>query len=144
MKLSRRALLGLGLGATQIALLERFGMNRAKAGPTSDTPTKLLSIWIPGGLHHELLWCPLSDAGVAKYIPAPTGGATPYFYNAKMVKNYDGTTGGDGPYQKFRGPIWWNPQNPAMNGAYDAGAENPDSDGGRSTCRGDTRGRAAI
>lgn len=126
MKLSRRALLSLAVGASQLALLERFGANRAKAGPPPGGPTKLLSIYVPGGLNHEQLWCPLSDAGIAKFIPEPAGGAEPYFYNAKMVKNYDGTTGGDGAYQKFRGPIWWNPQDPSMN---DLKTQNPDSDG---------------
>lgn len=115
MKLSRRILLGLGIGATQLALLERFGLNRASAGPTTGGPTKLLSIWIPGGLNQEQIWGALSDAGIAKYIPAPAGGNQPYFYNAAMVQNYDGTTGDDGPYRKIRGPIWWNPKDPSMN-----------------------------
>lgn len=74
MKLSRRALLGLGICASQLALLERFGLNRASAGPMTNGPTKLLSIWIPGGLNHEEIWCALSDAGIAKYIPPPAGG----------------------------------------------------------------------
>jgi len=126
MKLSRRMLLGLALGATQVGLLERFGLNRASAGPPAGGPTKLLSIWVPGGLNHEQIWCALSDAGIAKYIPAPAGGDEPYFYNAQMVQNYDGTTGGDGVYQKIRGPIWWNQANPAMN---DLTTVNPASGG---------------
>jgi len=126
MKLSRRMLLGLGVGATQLALLERFGFNRASAGPPAGGPTKLLSIWIPGGLNHEQIWCALSDAGIAKFIPKPTGGDEPYFYNAQMVQNYDGTTGGDGAYQKIRGPIWWNQQMPSMN---DLKTVNPASGG---------------
>jgi hypothetical protein len=108
-------LLGLGIGATQLALLEKFGLNRASAGPTPGGPTKLLSIWIPGGINHEQIWGSLTDAGIAKYIPAPAGGNQPYFYNAQMVKNYDGTTGDDGPYRKIRGPIWWNEKDPSMN-----------------------------
>ncbi len=126
MKLSRRMLLGLGLGATQLALLERFGFNRANAGPPEGGPTKLLSIWIPGGINHEQIWSPLSDAGIAKYIPPPAGGNQPYFYNAQMVQNYDGTTGSDGPYQKIRGPIWWNPKDPSMN---DLTTGNPATNG---------------
>jgi hypothetical protein len=119
-------LLGLGIGATQLALLERFGFNRASAGPTVGGPTKLLSIWLPGGVNYEQIFCALSDAGIAKYIPAPAGGNQPYFYNAQMVKNYDGTTGGDGPYQKIRGPIWWNEKDPSMN---DLSTGNPVTNG---------------
>jgi hypothetical protein len=125
MKISRRTLLGLGIGATQLALLERFGMNRATAGPSVDGPTKLLSIWIPGGVNHEQMWCPLSGAGIAKFIPPPEDGSNaPYFYNAAMVKNYDGTSGDDGPYKKIRGPIWWNSADPS-----DQVTLNPASEG---------------
>jgi hypothetical protein len=125
MTFSRRGFLALGLGATQLALLERFGLNRARAGSPSGGPTKLLSLYVVGGLSHEQIWCALSDAGVATYIPTPMGGAEPYFYNAKMVKNYDGTSGDDGAFQKIRGPIWWNPNKPSDN----LTTPNPDSGG---------------
>lgn len=114
MKLSRRGFLALGVGATQMALLHRFGLRSARAA-TPDGPTKLLTLYVRGGLSHEQIWGALSDAGIAKYIPAPTGNGSPYFYNAAMVKNYDGTVGSEGPYRKIRGPIWWNPANPADN-----------------------------
>src|SRR5688572_25855402 len=115
MKSSRRELLGLSVGATQLALLDRFGLRSAKAGPAAGAPTKLLSIWIPGGLNHEQIWCPLSPAGIRKFISPPEGGHSPYFYSPEMVKNFDGTDGDDGPYKKIRGPIWWNPKDPGMN-----------------------------
>jgi hypothetical protein len=112
MKLSRRELLKVGLGASQLKLLEQLMPRRASAATTGG-PTKLLSIWLPGGVHHEQFWCPLSDAGVAKFILPPAGNNEPYFYNAQMVRNFDGTTGDDGAFRKVRGPIWWNPANPA-------------------------------
>lgn len=115
MKLSRRGFLALGVGATQMALLGRYGFRSARAGAPSGGPTKLLTLYVRGGLSHEQIWGVLSDEGIARYIPAPTGNGSPYFYNAAMVKNYDGTTGNDGPYRKIRGPIWWNPDDPADN-----------------------------
>jgi hypothetical protein len=125
MRFGRRALLGFGIGATQLALLEKFGLNRALAGPPPGSPTKLLSIWVPGGLNHELMWSPLSDAGIAKFIPAPAGQNEPYFYNAAMVKNYDGSTGGNGLYRPIRAPIWWNPANPSdKSGANPASGQS--------------------
>lgn len=129
MRMSRRSLLALGLGAAQLALLERFGQNRAHAGPSAGGPTKLLSIYLPGGVHHELFWGALTAAGVAKYIPAPVGGFRPVFYNADQVKNFDGSSGDGGEYRKVRGPVHWNPANPA-----DRTGANPESGGTQNYC----------
>jgi hypothetical protein len=123
MKLSRRNLLKASLGATQLGLLSNLGARPARA-QSATGPTKLLSIWIPGGLNHEQIWCPLSPAGIAKFISSPAGADEPYFYNAQMVQNYDGTTGPGGAYPKIRGPIWWNPAIPS-----DRHSPNPASGG---------------
>jgi len=111
MKLSRRRLFEAGLGAAQMALLSRYGIDEARAqGMTAGKPTKLLAIWLDGGLHWESFFCPLSTAGIAKFIPAPTGGLIPFGYAAAQVQNFDRTAADlnePGPRRKWRGPIYW-------------------------------------
>lgn len=111
MKFDRRALLKLAVGASQLALLDRLAPRRAYAA-SSDRPTKILSIYIQGGISHQEIWTPFSNDKVAQFIPPPMGGGTPLFYNAAMVGNYDGTADNTGQFSKVRGPIWWNPANP--------------------------------
>ena len=110
MKLSRRRLFELGLGAGQVALLSRFGILEARAAPPEDAPTKLLTIWLDGGIHWETFFAPLSAAGITKYIPGPSGGLRPFGYTPAQVGNFDGTPvdlAAPGP-RKLRGPILWN------------------------------------
>jgi hypothetical protein len=108
-----------GLGLTQIGLLQRFGMLEASAAPRDDSPTKLLAIWIDGGLHWESFFSPLTRAGINKFIPAPYGGDRPAGYSPEQVRNFDNTEpdlDDPGTSQKIRGPIYWNWDNPSANG----------------------------
>lgn len=117
MKITRRRLLAAGLGMAQLALLDRFA-GRALAKTTKDGPTKLLTIYIPGGLHHELFWSPfLSNAALQKYIPPPTGGSNPTFYDTGMVENWDGSgdADADAPVRRIRGPVHWSWAAPETN-----------------------------
>jgi hypothetical protein len=121
MKVSRRVLLGTALGAVQLGLLQRFGLGRARATPRAGSPQKHLAIWIAGGLHFESFFCPLSRAGIEKFIPAPTGGTLPFGYVAEQVKNFDGTPTeiadaqdlASEPRSPLRGPIYWDPADPS-------------------------------
>ncbi len=109
MKLTRRKLLQLGLGATQLALLER--VSGASVGGAS-CPTKLLTIYVPGGWVPFYLWCPFSDAAIGTHIPAPAVEQNePVFFDAAAVENLDGSGRAlqDG-FQRLRVPVLWDEQ----------------------------------
>src|SRR5437667_11525655 len=90
MTFSRRQFFKLTLGASQLALLARFGLPRRAAGsPPANAPTKLLAIWLDGGCHWETFFTPLTRAGIAKFIPAPSGGLIPWGYLPAQVENFD-------------------------------------------------------
>lgn len=115
MKVSRRRLFELAFGASQVALLSRFGVSRAHARSGSDYPTKMLGIWLDGGCHWETFFSPLTRAGIEKYIPAPQGNYRPWGYTPAQVMNFDRTMPdleSPGPIRKIRGPIYWNWDDP--------------------------------
>ncbi|GMU05300.1 DUF1501 domain-containing protein [Corallococcus caeni] len=123
MKLSRRKLFELALGATQLGLMARFGLSTASAAPVPGRPTKLLGIWLDGGLHWESFFSPLSRAGVTRFIPPAQGGVIPVGYLPGQVENFDRSPvdlDAPGPVRKLRGPIYWNWADPA-----DARGANP-------------------
>lgn len=115
MKLSRRKLFEAALGVGQVALLSRFGLGTARAQTMGFKPTKLLAIWLDGGLHWETFFSPFTSAGISKYMPAPAGGLIPYGYVPAQVENFDRTPvdlDAPGPRRKWRGPIFWNWSSP--------------------------------
>lgn len=117
-KWTRRNFLKAGLGLTQIGLLGRFGMLEAVAAPRPDSPTKMLAIWVDGGLHWESFFCPLTRSGIRKFIPGPEGGSLPWGYLDSQVRNFDNTDPDledTGPVRKLRGPIHWDWNNPSAN-----------------------------
>lgn len=102
---TRRDLLKLGLGAGQLALLNRLGLldaSRAHAQTTSG-PTKLLTLYVSGGWIPQFLFCPLKLSETDALMPTPrlvVGGAEPYSHTAAHVqKNLDGTPVDDGNWQ---------------------------------------------
>ncbi|PTL81992.1 DUF1501 domain-containing protein [Vitiosangium sp. GDMCC 1.1324] len=116
MKLSRRRLFELALGAAQVGLMARFGLSTSRAAVPSGRPTKILGIWMDGGLHWETFFTPLSRAGINKYIPSPQGGIIPFGYLPEQVENFDRSPAdldAPGPVRKIRGPVFWNWANPA-------------------------------
>lgn len=116
MNTSRRRLLLGSLGAAQLALLDRFAVRPAHAGPTpAGGPTKLVCIWLDGGCSWEHLFAPFTKAGIEKFIPGPDGGIYPFGYSPAMVRNFDGTAADladPGTTRKLRGPVFWNDQDP--------------------------------
>ncbi len=103
-----------GLGLTQMGLLSSFAGRSAFAAPTGKA-TKLLTIWVGGGLHWESMLCPFTSSGIAKYVAKPEGGILPYGYRAQQVENWDRSPvdlDAPGPARKLRGPILWNWDNP--------------------------------
>ncbi len=115
MKLSRRKLFEASLGLGQLALLSRYGIGTARAQPMGFKPTKLLAIWLDGGLHWETFFAPFTAAGITKFMPSPAGGLIPFGYAPSQVENFDRTPvdlDAPGPRRKWRGPIYWNWSSP--------------------------------
>jgi hypothetical protein len=114
--ISRRKLLMASLGATQCALLAKYGLlsGRARAGAPVDRPTKLLTIFIAGGIHHEFMWSPFYDASIPRWVP-PAENAPGIFYDASMVENLDRSGGADAdaPIRRIRSHVTWNWDDPA-------------------------------
>lgn len=116
MKPSRRQLFEAALGVGQVALLSRFGIGTARAQNGTSKPTKLLAIWLDGGLHWETFFSPFTTAGITKFMPAPTGGLIPWGYTPAQVENFDRSPvdlDAPGPRRKWRGPVYWNWNSPA-------------------------------
>lgn len=95
MKPTRRELLKLGLSATQLGILSRFGLSPQPALASENPPTKLLTIYVAGGWMPAYFFCPLSDAEIQTHIPAPASAQgyrnEPLFYSPEHVPNLDGS-----------------------------------------------------
>jgi hypothetical protein len=105
------------LGATQCYLLSRFGLfdsGKARAAPITDRPTKLLTIYIWGGLQHEFMWSPFYDSAISYFIPNPEAERRA-FYTAADVSNLDGSGNAeaDAPIRRLRSKITWKWDSPA-------------------------------
>ena len=117
MRPSRRDLLLASLGATQLGLLDRFNLlasGKAHAADVHDGPTKLLTIYVPGGIHHEFVWATFPDDQLRRFMP-PASQLPGVFYDANMIQNLDGSGNldSDAPIRKLRSHITWNQANPA-------------------------------
>ena len=116
MKLSRRNLFQAAFGAAQVGLLARYGLPTAMAQSASGRPTKMLAIWLVGGLHWESFFAPMTRAGIQKFIPPAQGGRYAYGYNPEQVEHLDRSPVdllSPGPTRKLRVPVYWNWANPA-------------------------------
>lgn len=113
---SRRQLLSWALGASQLALLERFnllGPGRASANPTSlpeGLPSRLVVLYVPGGFRPQYAFWPGSDAQVEQNVPARGDFAgEPCFFRASDLIDL---APADGMHRPLR--VWqsWNPAMP--------------------------------
>ncbi len=101
---TRRDLLKLAVGATQLGLLHRLGLGGGPAyANTLNGPTKLLTIYVSGGWIPQFLFCPLrlneTDALMPK-TQMVIGGGEPYSHTAAHVqKNLDGTPADDATWE---------------------------------------------
>ncbi len=112
-KLTRRALLGAGVGAAQLALLDRFGMKPALGAPDS-APSRILTIYVQGGYVPQYMWCPLSADEVATHIPEPYVASEWVFFKPEQVIEL--ASFGDGKFPKIRGVQTWDPAAPGNRG----------------------------
>lgn len=114
---SRRQLLKWSVGAGQLALLERLGLlslGRAHA-QTVDAPTRLVTLYVPGGWRPHYLFWPGTDAEVAQAVPAPQSySGEPVFFRASDLVDL---APGDGRYPALRTWRSWDAANPALRDA---------------------------
>ena len=115
MKLSRRQLMTAAVGASQLALLERFGLVRdARADGPADGPTKLLSIYLQGGTRPHYFWFPFSPEVADQALPAPSVDfyGFPLFCSPDNVIACGPNDGKAPPLQMTR---LWNPADPTTS-----------------------------
>lgn len=115
-KISRRSLLAGALGATQLALLDRFARPVARACGPDDGPTRLLVLYLPGGVRFYPLFVPMRAEDIPRTIPPPQSPSSePIFYGADDVVTLPGDAGGFTPLRMGRN---WNPDDPGDRGSY--------------------------
>lgn len=115
MKLSRRQLLLAGLGAAQVGLLDRMGMNPLRIGEARAEgvrPTKLLCLYVRGGWIPTGFFTPLGQEafGHANGPEAPTeSNGDPASYNWEQAVNCDGSGHAEAGriVQRMRIPQLW-------------------------------------
>ena len=116
MNLTRRSMLTAGLGLAQLALLDRFTRTKsAKAAPMGDGPTKLLTIYLQGGVRQQYIWWPNSDADVDRAVPPQWDHVgEPACFSAKHLRELGPS---NGPFPALRMPTFCDPENPGKRGA---------------------------
>ena len=109
---TRRQLLSWGLGLTQVALLERFGLrsSTAHAAP-ADAPTKLVTLYMQGGFRPQFMWWGQDDATLAVSVP-PKGDyiGEPVFFGPKDLVDVGSPNGNYTPLRTWRS---WDPKDPS-------------------------------
>jgi uncharacterized protein (DUF1501 family) len=116
--ISRRTLLKWSLGAAQLAMLERFGLSaRPARAATVDVPSRLVVLYMTGGIRQQYSFWPLDDAAVERAVPYPTEFAgEPVFFRAPSLIDLGPANGAYKPLRVWRS---WNPANPAQrDGTY--------------------------
>ncbi len=108
MRMNRRQLLGTALGASQLGLLSRFGLSEARAATTpADAPTKLVTLYVPGGVRFWDQWWPLGDAEVDTGMLPPAGysGEPVFFRGSDLIE----LAPPNGNYPALRTARSWDP-----------------------------------
>lgn len=121
--LSRRKLLALGVGAGQLALLDRFGVSTAHAS-TAHRPTKLLTIMVTGGWQPWFFFNPLKLTDVERFLPRPKVSSITqepmYCVRGQLERNLDGSAAVDpqnpGDARPLRVPRLWDDAGLLANG----------------------------
>lgn len=110
-KLGRRSLLLSALGATQAGLLGRYGLLGKAHAVDPNGPSRLLSIYVPGGYTPMNLFCPLDGAMIDAELPGKetTLGET-VFFGSGDVEDLAPAVDGFRPVRVVR---TWNPMQPS-------------------------------
>lgn len=119
MNTSRRKLLQGALGLGQVALLDRFGLlrpGRAHAA-SSDAPSRLVVLYVPGGWRPQYYFWPGTDAAVAANVPTEVSvfSSEPSLFGADRLMDLAPANGSYAPLRVFRS---WDP---AMPGRREGG-----------------------
>ncbi len=127
-KSSRRALLKLALGAGQLALLDKVGLNPLRVGAAradgARVPTKVMTIMVTGGWQPWYFFNPLKLSEVETFLPKPRMSVPlqepMYCVRSQVEKNLDGTQAVDGASpgaaRPLRVPRLWDEANLAATG----------------------------
>jgi hypothetical protein len=93
MKFSRRDILKIGLGASQVALLSSLGLPTRRAWAGGHYPDKLLTLYFAGGWMPSYFWWPGTDDEILRLIPEPTTFSSPEiaFFRPEHVISLDGS-----------------------------------------------------
>ncbi|MFO0728914.1 MAG: hypothetical protein U1E65_34360 [Myxococcota bacterium] len=112
MRFDRRTLLKSALSATQLGLLSRFGIREASAATTPvDAPTKLVTLYVPGGVRFWDQWWPMGDTEVDTGMLAPGNySGEPVFFRASDLIELAPPNGN---YPALRTAQSWDPSNVA-------------------------------
>jgi hypothetical protein len=112
MKLTRRQLLMASAGAAQLGLLGSFGLTgRRAAALDPNGPSRLLSIYVPGGFTPMNLFCPLDDGLIGAEIPEPSEQLSEsVFFTAGDVEDLAPP---DGSFSPIRIVRTWDPALPS-------------------------------
>ncbi len=96
-KLGRRALLQASLGLTQLGLLGKLASPARAFAQATGGPTKLLTLYMPGGWASLFTFCGLSAAEVTATIPVPfVENGEPMFFSPGQLTSLDPAGGGTG------------------------------------------------
>ncbi len=116
MDLTRRKLLKMGLGASQLGLLNSLGLlgSRRATAQGREGPTRLLTIYLRGGWQPTNFFTPLATDLVPTWIPPPrvySGVNEMVYYGPDDIVHLDGSplgTPGDDPrFGPLRAVKWW-------------------------------------
>jgi Protein of unknown function (DUF1501) len=114
MKSSRRQLLQWSLGASQLALLDKFNLLRSgKANAQmADAPSRIVVVYMPGGYRPHYAFCPMADVDVPKSVPVTMGGflGEAAFFAANKLIDLAPANGAYKPLRTFRS---WDPTMPS-------------------------------
>ena len=110
---TRRTLLKWALGASQLALLERFGLfdSAPARAATMDVPSRLVVLYIPGGHRPAYAFTPMEDSDIPLCVPPPsTFSSEPVFFEASGLVDLAAP---NGPFKPLRTWRSWNPADPS-------------------------------
>lgn len=118
MSLSRRRLLQLGLGMSQLALLPTLGHSpKGRAQGDGAGPSRLLTIYLSGGFTPQYFYAPMSSAEIGRHIMAPreSNGENVGYTPQDVI---DVSAGGGG-FDPIRIARTWNPDDPGSRAVVD-------------------------
>jgi len=111
MNFNRRHLLKMGLGASQLAMLDGMGLlTRNARADVTNGPKRLLTLYLPGGWQPWWLFPPLAASEINRMLPTQRNelGEACYF-RGDQVANLDGSgdAGADTATPRIRTPRLW-------------------------------------